>query len=250
MDKTYSFGSLEDALLYIQEQDEVIRRLTNEVRRKDADYEQDIALLQQQTKFQENSIEGHSIKERALNRKLKDLQIEYTTRAQSTSANFEMKISLLSTKLEEKLNESAELETKLDERERIAEDLKSQLEQLLDQHLAKTSELKQQIEKLAAENNTLLRTHENQLADLQENYVTATARLRARLEETEKKLRSSEGLLRSDMTIWAKDNAILVQKIDFLEQELSDLREKREEDRSYNQKMMKTLEVFKDRSFN
>jgi hypothetical protein len=42
-------------------------------------------------------------------------------------------------------------------------------------------------------------------------------KLRARLDETEKKLRQTEETLATDHKNWEKENAILVQKIEFLE---------------------------------
>ena len=208
-----------------------------------SEIEEKNALLIQQLDFTQKSLDEYKAKEKNFSDKLKDMRSENAQSLKTLQNKYEQQIEKLSEKTEEKTKENNELENEIELKEGLLEETQSLLNGIKQEYFVykeKTEKELQDLQKFCKEKEILF---EKTLEKKEQEFKTATARMRARLSETEKKNRNNEELRRSDMAIWAQDNAILVQKIEFLEQEVEELKIKREEEKKHYRSVINTMET-------
>ncbi|CAG9311596.1 unnamed protein product [Blepharisma stoltei] len=229
----------------VSELNDYVKEFERENAIKIAGFEEEKALLTQKISFLENSLEDYKQRDKVSSDKIKEVRNDHNQVLKLMQNKFDSQISQFQEKLDLQMKEIGEFENEIENKEQLIEDLQQKLQENQAQNLKIIKELQNQNEALTKGLKEKDEEFKEKLAEQQQENIKSTARLRARLEETEKKLRGSEELLRNDMSIWAQDNAILVQKIEFLEQEVAEHKNKREEDKKYYESMISALEINK-----
>lgn len=207
-----------------------------------SEVDDDKALILQKLAFTETSLEDYKVKDKNYSEKLKDLRQEHTQSLKSLQQKFDQQIEKLTEKVSEKAKECTDLENEIDLKEALLEETQAFLNETKTQFEEFKAKTDEEILTLTTEQEEKNFLSARKIEKMEQEFKTSTARIRARLNETEKKLRNSEELLRSDMAIWAQDNAILVQKIEFLEQEVEEQKMKREEEKKHYKMVISTME--------
>ncbi|CAG9315681.1 unnamed protein product [Blepharisma stoltei] len=229
----------------VLELNDYVKDFERENARKIAELEEEKALLSQKISFLESSLEDYKLRDKASSEKIKEARNDHNQVLKIMQAKFDSQITKFQEKLDGQLKEVSDLEAELDNKERTVEDLQFKLTENQSQNAKIIKELQNHNENVSKSLKETENEFKEKLEEQRIENLKSTARLRARLDETEKKLRGSEELQRSDMSIWAQDNAILVQKIEFLEQELEEEKSKRDEDKKYYESMVSALEIDK-----
>lgn len=207
-----------------------------------SDLQDQMALLSQKLSLTESSLEEYKNKDRTYSDRIKEIRAEQTQSQKSLQLKYDQQIEKLNEKLTEKNKETNELENEIELKEALLEEVQTLLNETKSEFEGYRSKSEQEIEDLRTQLSEKEAFYSKKVEKMEQDYKVSTARIRARLSETEKKLRNSEELLRNDMAIWAQDNAILVQKIEFLEQEVEELNYKREEEKKHYTSVISSLE--------
>ena len=216
----------------------LIRKKNSEI----SEIEDQKALILQKLEFTENSLEDYRNKEKTNSEKIKELRQENSQAVKSIQSKYEMQIEKLNERISEKTRECSEIENEIELKEALLEETQACLNEMKKNYEEFRAKTEQEIETLAFQIQEKEIIHAKKIEKMEQEFKTSTARIRARLNETEKKLRNSEELLRNDMAIWAQDNAILVQKIEFLEQEVDEQKIKREDEKKHYLAVINTIE--------
>ena len=218
---------------------ENIKELERELGRKRSEIEEDRALATQKLKMLESSLDEYKNKEKAVSEKLKDIKGESVSNTKLIQTKYETLISKLQEKLDSKVHDFKDLESELEAKESIIEELK---QQLTDAHISKTAEKSENLSQIDILQRKLKQKEDEILLKLNVNNnenQNEIQRLKTRLEDSERKLRSCEEELKNNSEKFNQEIAILSQKNEFLEQEVEDQHTKRQEEkRQYDSRMM------------
>jgi Guanylate-binding protein, N-terminal domain/Guanylate-binding protein, C-terminal domain len=236
---------IEKATLKNAELAETIKDLERELARKKSEIEEERALMSQKIKLFENNIEELKNKEKISADKFKDAKAESVLNSKSVQMKYEGLIAKLQEKLDIKSHDYKDLEAELDHKDLQIEELKQSLNDLQISSASEKSENLSLIESLQRkckqkedENNLKI----NSIDQEKQNEIT---KLKIKLEENERKLKHSEEVLRNELEHSNQENAVLSQKIEFLEQELEDHKLKRQEEKRQFDAKLYNLEILK-----
>lgn len=226
------YASLENNLL------EINRKHKIEI----SDLQDEMALLSQKLNLTESSLEEYKNKDRTYSERLKEIRVEQTQTQRSLQLKYEQQLEKLNEKISEKNKENNELENEIELKEALLEEVQNSLNESCSEFEKYKVKSEQELMDLKNQISEKEAFYSKKIEKMEQDFKVSTARMRARLSETEKKLRNSEEVLRNDMAIWAQDNAILVQKIEFLEQEIEELNFKRDEEKKHYTSVISSLE--------
>ncbi|CAG9321625.1 unnamed protein product [Blepharisma stoltei] len=228
----------------IAEISDLLREHDKEHERKESEYEEEKAIFEQKIKFLENAVEDYKQKDKSSSEKFKETRNDHLQAIKSLQSKYEAQSNALQEKLDEKTKEVVELESEIEVKEGIIEELQFKLQ---DDSLRQkqNSDLQPKLEALTKEMKNKEDSYIKLIENIKKESNDTIMKLRARLDESEKKLKAFEDSQRNDMTQWAQDNAILVQKIEFLEQEIEEYKLKIEESHRHHEVMISALETLK-----
>lgn len=235
------FIECEDYAKKLVEFEDTIKELNRKHTFQLSEVEDSKALLQQKLNFTEHSLEEYKSKDKNYSEKLKEYRLENSQAQKALQTKYDQQIEKINERLSEKIKENAELENEVELKEALLEEVQALLNETKAELANYKGKTESELENLKREIMEKDAIHIKKIEKMEQEYKTSTARIRARLSETEKKLRNSEELLRNDMAIWAQDNAILVQKIEFLEQEVEEQKIKREEEKRHYENFLSKM---------
>lgn len=222
---------LEKANLKNSELSENIKEIERELARKKSEIEEDRALSSQKLKLMENALEEVKSKEKSTAAKLKELKNDNVSGSKTLQNKYETLISKMQEKLDSKSNDFKDLQLELEGKENVIEELKQMLSDTQIAFAAEKSENDSQIDLLQRklkqkEDEVILK-----ISTLSQESQNELILLRYKLEESDRRLKHSEEELRCTSENSQQELAILSQKNEFFEQEIEELRTRRQEEK-------------------
>lgn len=240
--KNYS-KQIEEAQNTAWQTEEKMKEMERKLYQVEAEKVQEKALLEQKLGFLETTLEEVTKKDKDGQIELKNVKREYMQSIKEMQAKYESQIRNYQLKLEQECDRVADLEKALAEKETIIETHSYRYEEIEVNYKAILSQTNTEIESLKASIGQREAQYKREVDKVTQQFEGAVNRLKARLSETEKRLKQSEDLLKNDQASWEKDNAVLLQKIEFLEQELIETKDTLEKERRQHETMLKALQA-------
>lgn len=192
--------------------------------------------------FQERTITDLNSRDSAYSNELASYKREHEESTKDTYARYETQIKNYAQRLEAANEKIMKLERTLTEKEGEMDRLKLAYNNDKDQLERKVKDISMDYSQV----KSLLDSKEGQskktLEQLAGEHEQTAVKLRARLDETEKKLRQTEDSLSTDHKQWERDNAIMVQKIEFLETTVEEQNKNLADSRSQQNRLMGAMQ--------
>ncbi|OMJ85342.1 hypothetical protein SteCoe_13378 [Stentor coeruleus] len=213
---------LEESTKKLWEYEEKIKELEREIFRAQSDTSQELALLQQKTRYLEKSLEEYETREQKAQNDLKLYKLDHKNIIKELSSKQEEQIANYQSRLSQETDKYKELEKVLYEKNTELDQLKSKNEETE----ARLENLLSNFKESEEFNKTLLEQRERffkqEWEKSIEKYESDLQHMRKTLNQAESKLKNHESNKLQISATLSKESAILAQKIDFLEQELKD----------------------------
>jgi chromosome segregation ATPase len=236
-----SMQQVEDATSKVWQFEDRMKEMERSLFQKESEFQEQKLLYDQKIQFLETNLEETRKKEKEYLNELKNQKRDHTSAVKDLHSRHESQIKNYQTRVEmeaEKVNELErrveELETLLDREKSNKEESELNLKSLLDEASRKFDQMKQQSDRKENE-------FKKKLADLSRENENVVSKLKSRLDETEKKLKFNEENFKSGQANYEKDNAILIQKLEFTEQQFEELKQQLDEERRRHENMMRAF---------
>lgn len=208
---------------------------------KDSEFHEKTALMEQKIKYLETSLEESRKREKEYMNESRSIKKDHSSSLREIQARFENQIKTLQSRLEGETDRVNELEKELEEKERIYDRDKQNWEEYEIRYKANIEEKSQSFDALNQEVKRKERDYARDEKLKAKEYEKTIEKLSSKLEETEKKLKSTEENMKSQITQLNRENAILIQKIEFSDQSLKEIKTQLEEERKQHSNMMLSL---------
>ena len=221
--------------------EESVKELERRHFQAESEHQQEKELLQQKISFLEKSLEESSKREKDYMTELKAQKTTHSSLVKEQSVKHDTLLKNYQTKFESETERASELEKSLTEKEAQLEALKSQFEETEKLLNVKSTELLGQLTSTRKQMDVREKESKERLMELANEHEISQTRLKSRLDETERKLKQSEENFKTEQTTWLKNNAVLQQKVDFLEMQCTELRTQFEEQKKQNEVLVREL---------
>lgn len=234
---------LEEATSKTGQFEESMKELERRLYQAEAEHQQEKALLQQKISFVEKSLEESSAREKTYLSELKSQKANHSQALKELSSKHEATLKTYQSKVDTESDHTTDLERSLTEKEAQHEALKSQWEETEMLLNSKVADLQTHLAAARSLIDTREAESKQRIANLVKEQEAATTRLKTRLDETEKKLKSTEESYNSDQAQWLRTNAVLQQKVEFLELQCAELKTQLEEQKRQNEQVARDLQA-------
>ena len=213
-----------------------------------SDFNEKCALFDQKINFLENSLEESKKKEKDLAAENKNLSKTHASAIKEIQQKLETQIKLLENKLEDETENRVRIEKELEEIEsrnekeiQSKDDMILKLQKRLDEAIQNTKSVTQTLDQKE-------RDFATKLSECERTYEDTIQKLTRKLDESERKSRKTEESLKSETNHLQKENAILTQKVEFLETQCQDYKFQLDEERKQHAAMLLSLSSISDSS--
>lgn len=226
----------------LSESQNIIRELEQKLFLSKSEQEKEKALLEQKASLLERSLEEHMSKEKEQRHQFNSYKSDFNNQIKEITLQYEANLKLLHKKvstLSEKLIEQEDL---LKQKELQLEDYQSNSMQ---DAFNKDEVVTSYLEKIKSLEVSLIDTRnerDEELNSLKYNYEENIKLMRKQMEEAEYAAREKEDRIKSTKLKSDKEKAVLQQKIDFLEVQISELKSQLEKSRRDHDKILETFE--------
>ena len=234
---------LEQATSKTGQFEESMKELERRLFQAESEHQQEKALLQQKIAFVEKSLEESSNREKTYLSELKSQKAAHSQTLKDISSKHEATLKNYQSKVDTESDHTSELERALAEKEAQHEALKSQWEETEQILNSKTAELQSQLANTRSHIDVREGEFKTQIANLTQEHDAAINRIKSRLDETEKKLKSTEETFKNEQTQWLRTNAVLQQKVEFLELQSVELKTQLEDQKRQSEQLSKDLQA-------
>lgn len=240
-ERTENNRSIEEYKSRMYASEEAAKEAQRRMSANESEFEKQRALQAQKLEFSENNLESYKQKEKEYQSEIKNQRKELISSIKESSQKYEDKIILLNKKIETLTEESNEKDNQI-----------SELEQRIYAHTTTISEkdielsnLKESTEELDA-----LREENEQLKkDLDENRKSFSLELQEErdslqyeLSELKIKFSEKQNELEGQLSKWDNEDSIKLQKIEFLNTQVQELRNQIDENKKTHDAMLKAVQ--------
>ncbi|OMJ73597.1 hypothetical protein SteCoe_27672 [Stentor coeruleus] len=234
-------GQVESANKKSWEIEEKMKEIERLSLQKDSELHEKQALMEQKVKYLESSLEESRKREKDYLNETRSQKKDHSSTLKDITGRFENQIKNLTSRLEAETEKINELERELEEKERIYERDRSIWEENEIKFKTLIEEKTQGLDALSNDMQRTEKEYKRQEMTKIKDFEANIAKLAAKLEETEKKLKTTEDTMKSKVTNLNRENAILAQKLEFSEQEQADTKKQLDEERKQHNNMMMSL---------
>ena len=234
---------LEEASSKTGQFEESMKELERRLFQAESEHQQEKALLQQKIAFTEKSLEESNAREKTYLSELKSQKATHSQALKEMSAKHESALRNYQSKVDTESDHTTDLERSLTEKEAQHEALKSQWEETEKLLNAKVADLQASLVSTRTQIDTREAESKQRTANLVKEQEAAVARLKTRLDDTDKKLKTTEEAYKSDQAQWLRNNAVLQQKSEFLELQCAELKIQLEDQKRQTELLAKDLQA-------
>lgn len=248
--KDEASAEIKKALEKVAIHEDTVKNIERKSAQQLSEFNEKCALLDQKINFLESSLEDLKKKEKDLMNENKNLVKTHAFTLKDVQQKLESQIKLLENKLESETEARINLEKESEEKEKQYLDGKSLYEDTLKKLQNRLEETAQHIKTITQNSEQKERDYTSKLKEYEKTYEDTIVKLTRKLEETEKKFKKMEEVLKGESNNLQKENAILAQKIEFLETQCQDYKAQLDEERKQHSAMLLSLSSISDSSKN
>ena len=239
--RTEMGAQVENANSKAWENEERMKEIERLSLQKDSEFMEKTALMEQKIKYLESSLEDSRKREKDYMNESRSIKKDHSSSLKDIQGRFENQIKNLQSRLEQEIERVNELEREIEEKDRNYERDKQNWEESEIKFKAMIEEKSQNYDALNQSVKRNEKEWKRQEKLKTKDLETNIQRLTIKLDEAEKRLKSSEENSKSKITSLNRENAIITQKLEFADQGLTDLKLQLEEERKQHNNMLSSL---------
>lgn len=243
-------GEIKKAKAQAGEFEKLYKKTDTALNQKMSEFAETSALFDQKIAYLEKTIADLKKHEKDLETENKALSKTHSEAIKDLQNRSDSQIKTLENKLSQEQDIKFNLEKELDEVTQHFSQEKTEFIESQQKMQLKIDDLSQQLKTLTQNSD---KKEKDLLSKIRENDKTAEdniSKLKKKTEEAEKKAKKYEDTLKTEMNKMEKDNAVLMQKTEFLETQLKECKEQLDEERKQHSVMMIHLSSMTDSSKN
>jgi Guanylate-binding protein, N-terminal domain/Guanylate-binding protein, C-terminal domain len=232
----------------VWEYEEKVKNAERDISQKVSEFNQSYALMEQKLNFLERASEDLKKKEKELISENKSLAKTHASALKDLQSRLETQIRTLQTQLNQEIDSKASIERELEEKEKELQQTKNSTDD-------KIKYLQNRLEESSNHLKTITQTFDkkekdliSKLAEYEKTHDDSILKITKKLEETEKKHKKTEEMLKIESNSLQKENAILRQKVEFLDTQCNDCKTQLDDERKQHSLMLLSLSTISDSS--